>query len=222
MSPVIHSVFTGGPKVLCDEKGEWVSSIARARVQVPVRLGADGLEGDKVAQHYHGGPDAALCVHLVQHYDFWRNQYGIHFLPGYLGENLVLDGIGEEDICVGDVVRIGSALVPVSGPRVPCANQARRARRADWVKLTIQENRTGFYLRVLEQGVLEEGDAWILEERVNQGGSIVAINRCVYLAFNPECGEAIAQMAGLAEWWKEQLREKVRQLNKHWSDETTG
>lgn len=221
MNPIVHAVFVGGPKVLHDERGELISSIARTRAQGAVHLAVAGLEGDHVAQSYHGGLDAAVCVHLCDHYQFWRDQYGIDLPPGYVGENLVLDGIAESEVCAGDKIRIGSALVQISGPRVPCSNQARRAGRPDWVKLTIQESRTRFYLRVLEPGVLGEGDAWVLEERIDRAESIVAINRCMYVAFDRQRAEAIAQIPGLADWWKKQLRAKVRQRNEHWSDTIT-
>ena len=221
MIPFVSSIFVGGPKTLRDDKGDWVSSIARARVPGPIKVGIDGLEGDKITQQYHGGPDAALCVHLSDHYEFWRNRYGISFEPGYLGENLVLDGITEAEICAGDKIRIGSALVQVSGPRIPCRNQARRAGRLDWVKRTIQENRTGFYLRVLEPGALHEGDAWGLLERSNERASIVAINRCMYLAFDAELAAQFAQTDGLADWWRQQFLEKLERRQEHWSQQMT-
>src|SRR5262249_28444786 len=158
-----------------------------------------------VAQSYHGGPDAALCVHLLDHYRFWHSHYGLNLQPGCVGENLTLNRISEEQICVGDIVRVGSGLVQVSGPRVPCANQARRIGRSDWVKLTIRENRTGFYLRVLEPGTVETGNTWELQERLNPDGSIPAINRCMYLHFDPIYANRIIEMSGIGEWWREEM-----------------
>src|SRR5579872_707509 len=169
---IIEGVFVGSPKTLRDERGEWVSSIVRKRIDGPVGLWSEGFDGDKVTQPYHGGPEAAACVHLADHYDFWRDHYGIDLNHGHLGENIILIGMKEEEIYVGDIVRIGSALVQVSGPRVPCETQARRVGRADWVRLTIRENRTGFYVRVLEAGAVQNQDGWLLLERLNERGSI--------------------------------------------------
>jgi MOSC domain-containing protein YiiM len=219
LTPSIDSIFIGGPKALRDARGDWFSSIARQRAHGAVPLSAEGFAGDKVAQPYHGGPDAAACVHLADHYSFWRERYGIEFEHGSLGENLVVGGLAETEVCVGDVVRIGSAAVQVTGPRIPCENQARRAGRADWVKLTIRENRTGFYLRVLEGGEVQEGDSWLLQERLNERGSITAVNRCMYLVFEPEVAEEFAEMPGLAAWWKAQFREKLARTARHWSEE---
>ncbi len=214
---ILQAVFTGQPKVITDERGAWTSSIFRDRMEGPVPVSFHGLDGDRVAQPYHGGPGAAICVHLADHYAFWNTRYSMNLQPGSVGENVTLDGITEDQICVGDRVRLGTAVAQISGPRVPCANQARRIGRPDWVKLTILENRTGFYLRVLEPGVLQSGDPWILEERVNPGGSIPAINRCMYLHFDPGYAREMLEMQGLETWWKEQAREKLEDHNGHWT-----
>ncbi len=215
--PLIHSIFIGQPKTITDERGTWVTSIYRDRVEGPVQLLKGGLDGDKVAQPYHGGPDGAVCVHLLDHYRFWNEQLGMSLQPGAVGENFTLDSITEDQVCAGDIVRVGTTLAQVSGPRVPCANQARRIGRPDWVKLTISHNRTGFYLRVLEPGMVQPGDAWDLKERLNPDGSISAINRCMYLHFDPAYAAQITQMQGLGDWWKEQVVERLEKQGEHWT-----
>jgi len=204
-----------------DERGDWISSIARERVDGPISVHSAALEGDKVAQPYHGGPDGAICVHLADHYRFWNERYGMALDEGGLGENLVLDGMTEDQIHIGDTIQIGTALVQVSGPRVPCANQARHVGSSEWIKLTIRENRTGFYLRVLETGTIRAGDRWELRERFNQAGSIAAVNRCFYLDFDSVLAEKFATLDGLAEWWKQQFREKLKTRGQHWSQRIT-
>jgi MOSC domain-containing protein YiiM len=212
----VQDVFTGHPREIVDERGTWTSSICRDRTKEPVEVSLQGLAGDKVAQPYHGGPSAAVCVHLADHYAFWRKQYGIDLPAGSVGENVTLANLTEHEICVGDIVRLGTAIVQVSGPRVPCANLARRIGRADWVKLTIRENRTGHYLRVLEPGILREGDSWVLQERLNPAGSIPAINRCMYLEFDPGFAHTMLDMLGLGAWWKDQARQKLVNAE-HWT-----
>jgi MOSC domain-containing protein YiiM len=216
-APFVEAVFVGGPKVMTDEQGSWTSSIGRARVSGPVRVEDRGIEGDRVAHSYHGSPDAAICVHLADHYRFWKQTVGIDLRPGAVGENLTLCGLGEGEICVGDVVRIGTAVLQVSGPRVPCAHLARHIGRKDWVKLTIRENRTGFYMRVLEPGRLSAGDRWELEERLNGDASISAVNGCMYLDFDPDFARRMIAMRGLGDWWKQQAAEKLRTTDMHWT-----
>lgn len=214
--PTLAALFVGQPKTLHDEQGTWTSSICRDRTPGPVEVTLHGLIGDKVAQPYHGGRDGAICIHLSDHYRFWNATYGMDLSPGAVGENFTLDGMAEDELCAGDIVRVGSAVVQVSGPRVPCANLARRIGCPDWVKRTIRENRTGAYLRVLEAGTVQEGDRRQLQERLNPHGSISAINRCMYLDFDPTYAEQMVQMVGLGEWWKEQARERRQQTN-HWT-----
>ena len=136
---------------------------------------------------------------------------------GSVGENITLASISEDEVCVGDHVRLGTAVVEVSGPRVPCGNLARRIGRPDWVKQTIRENRTGFYLRVLEPGMVQAGDPWELQERRNETGSIAAINRCMYLDFDAGFARAMLEMPGLEEWWKDQARQKLTSREPHWT-----
>jgi MOSC domain-containing protein YiiM len=200
-----------------DALGTWTSSIYRDPVNGPVQAQQGGLVGDKVAQPYHGGPGADICVHLLDHYRFWNAHYGMNLQPGYVGENFTLDGISEDEICVGDLVRVGTALVQVTGPRVPCANLARRIGRADWVKLTVRENRTGCYASVVEPGAVQPGDGWLLQDRFNPDGAIPAINRCLYLDFDPAYAERMRQMQGLADWWKELANERRTNLRDHWT-----
>lgn len=216
--PIIQSIFVGGPKIITDEKGTWTSSIYRDCVAGPVQLQQGGLLGDKVAQPYHGGPDADVCIHLFDHYRFWNEHYEMDLKPGNVGENFTLDGVTEDNICAGDIVRVGTALLQVTGPRVPCVNLARRIGRIDWVKLTIRENRTGLYARVLEAGMTQSGDDWLLQERPNPSGSIPKINRCVYLSFDPDYASQMAQMEGLGDWWKELVIEKQEENDKHWTE----
>lgn len=216
-SAIVQAVFTGHPKSITDERGTWTSSIFRDRADGPVPISVQGLAGDKVAQPYHGGPGAAICVHLADHYAFWNARYFMKLQAGSVGENVTLGDIAEDQICVGDRVRLGTAVVRVSGPRVPCANQGRRIGRLDWVKLTILENRTGFYLRVLEPGTVQAGDSCILEERINDAGSIPAINRCMYLEFDEGYARTMIEMPGLETWWKDQARQKIEDYTGHWT-----
>lgn len=213
---LICGVFVGEPESLTDDGGTWVSSIRREEVLGPVQVTSTGLVGDRATQPYHGGPGAAICVHMADHYSFWKLNYGMNLHAGSVGENITLDQITEDQICVGDIVRLGTSLLQVSGPRVPCANQARHLGRADWVKLTISENRTGFYLRVLEPGTLQAGDLWQLQERVHPDGQIPAINRCMYHAFDPDCARKLIGMSALEEWWKFQFQEKLANRD-HWT-----
>ena len=155
----------------------------------------------------------------MDHYHFWSAHYGLQLEAGSVGENFTLDGITEEEICAGDIIRVGSAVLQVAGPRVPCANLARRIGRADWVRLTVRENRTGFYLRVLEAGTVQPGDAWTQVTRLNPQGSIPALNRAMFLEYDLAFTRQVIQMEGLGDWWKEQALERLEKREAHWTAE---
>jgi MOSC domain-containing protein YiiM len=207
---VLHSIYVGQPKTLHDAQGEWRSTVYRDPVTGPVTVELRGIVGDQCTQPYHHGIDCALCVHLLDHYRFWNEAYGMTLQPGNVGENFVLAGVGEDEVCLGDIVRLGSTLVQVSCPRIPCANQARRVGRADWIKLTLAELRPGFYLRVLEPGVVQPGDAWQLEERLNPDHSLLVLNRCWYHDFQPDLARQFATLPGLSDWWQGRFAEKLQ------------
>jgi MOSC domain-containing protein YiiM len=214
----VEAIFAGGPRTLHDERGAWRSSISKQPVLSPAEVTLRGLVGDKANLPIHGGPDAALCIHLSSHYDFWNAHLGVALRPGAVGENLTVADLAEDDVSVGDIVRIGSVLAQVSGPRVPCTNQARYVGRKDWVKLTIRENRTGFYMRVLEPGALSVGDPWLLQERRHEDASIPRINRCMYLSFDPAFAQRMTGMTALTDWWKQQAAEKLAAREPHWTE----
>jgi hypothetical protein len=70
---------------------------------------------------------------------------------------------------------------------------------------------------VLGPGTVQAGDSWILEERITDAGSIPAINRCMYLEFDPGYARTMIEMPGLETWWKDQARQKIEDHTGHWT-----
>lgn len=142
-------------------KGQSVTTgIFKAPVDGPVALRRHNLEGDRQADlSVHGGPTKAVYLYPTQHYDFWREELRDGELTwGSFGENLSVEDLDEETVCIGDEFRIGSARVVVTEPRMPCYKLAIRFNRADMVKRFLTSQRTGFYFGVIEEGVVEAGD----------------------------------------------------------------
>jgi MOSC domain-containing protein YiiM len=202
----IFGVFVGGPKTLRDDRGEWRSSIARDRVHGAAQLELRGFVGDQVTQPYHGSLETAVCLHSLTHYLFWNSTLRMALQPGAVGENLTFDVADDSNVCVGDVLRIGTARLQISAPRTPCENQARHIGRTDWVKRTIAALRTGMYARVLVPGALQVGDSVVLEARPNPGLTVYALNHCYYHDYQPEIVERFCAAEGLMDWWKQRLR----------------
>jgi len=208
----LSAIFIGGPKTLVDGRGEWRSSIARDRMDGAAQLEIRGFVGDKATQDYHGSPEIAVCIHAQSHYDFWNATLGMKLQPGAVGENLTFDGWDDSTLCVGDVLEIGTARIQISAPRSPCENQARYVGRADWVKRTLQELRTGIYARVLEPGILHAGEPVILAARPNPGLTIRDLNACFYHTYDAAVAARFIAAEGLMDWWKQRLRDQGRGL----------
>lgn len=145
------------------------SAIAKFPVAGPVAVGMLGLEGDEQGDpRVHGGRDKAVHQYAQEHSAPWRTELGslpLLAAPGAFGENLASSGVTEQQICLGDQVRIGSVLFEVSQSRQPCWKLNDRFGVADMAKRVQQTGRTGWYYRVLEPGTLQAGDALTLVAR---------------------------------------------------------
>ena len=213
----IHTLLVGQPKTVADQRGEWRSAIFRQPANGPVELRSRGLVGDQVADtRNHGKPDQAVCCHPLDHYDYWNDLYehdpDSMLGPGSVGENWTLSGVTERDVSVGDIFRVGSAGVQVSGPRQPCTKQERKLKLAGFHRRTIETLRTGFYLRVLTPGTVEAGDSLTLEERPHPDLTVHAVNVCGYQAFDPEFAERALSVPELALGWKHFFETKLAKL----------
>lgn len=135
----------------------------------PVEVHVLGLVGDEQADRtVHGGPEKAVYGYAGGHYPAWQAEHQEHadlLVPGAFGENLTIDGLDEEQIRVGDVHGIGSALLQVCQPRQPCFKLALRFSDSRLPKAMVKSGRAGWYYRILQTGTLTAGDEVRLVER---------------------------------------------------------
>lgn len=160
----------------------WTSAIAKEPVDRPLWLSRTGLEGDAVADTaVHGGPEKAVLAGAMARLPFWRRLLDRDDVgPGAFGENLMFEGVTEDDLCVGDSFALGEAVVQVSQPRQPCWKQARRWRRRD---LALQMQRTGYtgwYFRVLEEGLVAPDYELRLLERPQPEWTVTRANQVMH------------------------------------------
>jgi MOSC domain-containing protein YiiM len=210
----IQAIFVGEPRSITDEKGTWFSAIYRAQVEGPIELRETGLAGDRVADtKNHGRPGQAVCVHPITHYDFWNKAYDLEGAqrlgPGSVGENWTISGGNEQTIFCGDVYRVGTAIVQVSGPRGPCSKQERKLGLPGFLKRTIDSMRTGFYLRVLQSGIVNTGDNWDLQDRFDSAVSLELVNQAEYRPFEAAVFGQVLRSEGLVPEWKGMLLAKL-------------
>ncbi|WP_254458113.1 MOSC domain-containing protein [Xanthomonas sacchari] len=149
-----------------------------------LRIGLEGLELDEQGdRRVHGGPDKALHHYPRDHYPAWREELGAHALldaPGAFGENLSSCGVTEADLCLGDRLRLGTALVEVSQSRQPCWKLSDRFGVAALARRVQDSGRTGWYYRVLQPGEVAAGDSLVLLERPHPQWSLARLVGLLY------------------------------------------
>lgn len=168
--PLVVSIQVGKAQTIAPvEAGgkPWRSAIFKSAVEGPVWARKLGLDGDAQADHrHHGGEGQAINVYPEEHYEVWRAAPGLEGMGGgAFGENFTTLGVTERTTCLGDLLRVGEALVQVSQPRGPCYKLNRRWNVAFLQARAEQEYRFGWYLRVIEEGQVRAGDRLELLER---------------------------------------------------------
>jgi MOSC domain-containing protein YiiM len=149
------------------------SAIIKSAVSGPINAGALGLDGDHQADlSVHGGPEKAIYAYPSARYPNWAGAFpdlATRFVAGAMGENLTVDGMVEDDLCVGDVHAIGGALLQVCQPRQPCFKLALALGESRLGKHMVRTGHSGWYYRVLREGPITVGDELVLTERPNPG-----------------------------------------------------
>ena len=195
----------GCPKPLGDSGA--LSAIDRHKVDGALVAGPLGLDGDEQAdKKHHGGPDKAIHAYAVTHLPGWADELPAqaeHFGPGAFGENLVIEGASEADICLGDRWRIGSALVEVSQGRQPCWKLNWRFEVNDMARRVQESGRTGWYFRVIEPGLIAAGNRGTLEARPHGAWTLMRTSHLLYHdRMNREALTELARLPGLPDNWR--------------------
>lgn len=193
----------------------WTTAFYKTQVSGPVFVRTTNIEGDRQADlESHGGLHKAVLAYSANHYPEWSSELQLPDMPyGAFGENLTVDGLSEESVCIGDLLRIGPVVFEVSQPRQPCWKLARRWRRSDLVRLTVRSGRTGWYFRVIEQGPIEAGMPIELIERRNPAWTVGRANRVMHhQRSNLALTLQLADVPRLSPSWANGLRERAERL----------
>ena len=178
----VVSVNVGLPREVEWKHRRVLTAIFKDPVQGIIPLRSLNLDGDRQADLVvHGGPDKAVYGYPLEHYEYWRAQLPqVPATLGAFGENLTTRGVLEKDFNIGDHVRIGTALLQVSQPRMPCYKLQVRFDRDDMTKLLAVSRRSGFYFSVIEEGEVKAGDAIEIVKRDEHGVSVADVNGMYY------------------------------------------
>lgn len=159
------------------------TGIVKRPVEGPVmvrRLGADGDgQGDL---NGHGGEMRAVLVYQRESYDFWRERLGRDDLEyGRFGENLTVEGLPDDEVCIGDRYRIGEAEFEVTQPRVTCFRVGMRLGEPEMPALMVAHHRPGFYFRVIAEGRVQAGDEIVRTRTGPHRMSVAETDALLYL-----------------------------------------
>jgi MOSC domain-containing protein YiiM len=170
------------------------------------------LDGDRQADlTVHGGAHKAIYVYPSEHYPFWRAELPGTDLPwGMFGENFTTEGVLEADVHIGDRLRVGTAEVVVTEPRLPCYKLGVKFGRADMVKRFLASRRTGFYLAIAQPGLVAAGDAIEIVHRDPHGLSVDELTD-IYTSgrSNIEAIQRLLQVPALSENWRGFLEQRL-------------
>jgi ferredoxin-NADP reductase/MOSC domain-containing protein YiiM/ferredoxin len=172
---VLLSVNVGMPKDVSWHgktvyTGVWKEPVAGPRMVRRLNIDGDG-QGDT---NGHGGEQRAVFVYQVQSYEHWQRHFGRDDLSyGNFGENLTVDGLPDDEVCIGDRYRIGEAEFEVTQPRVTCYRVGMRLGEPELPALLVGHHRPGFYMRVITEGRIQAGDE-IVKTRSGPGALSVA------------------------------------------------
>ena len=215
-TPLLRSIQVSLPKVYGRPGADdwmdqpWQTGFYKERVDGPRWLAQTNLAGDGQADLVnHGGPDKAVLTYASAHYPGWRDMLERPEFPhGAFGENFTVDGLTEESVSIGDVYRLGSAVVQVSQPRQPCWKLARRWRIKELTALVEQTGKTGWYLRVLEEGEVEPGQPLTLLERPHPEWTVTRATRTMRTRTKDRAAAGpLAGIDELAASWRDRLAE---------------
>ncbi len=212
--PRLLSVNVGLPRDIA-WRGETVrTAIWKEPVQgrrMVRRLNIDGdRQGDLAG---HGGEQRAVFVYQMESYHYWERQLGRNdFVFGQFGENFTVDGLSDEEVCIGDHYRIGSALFEVTQPRVTCYRVGIRMNEPQMPALLVSHRKPGFYLRVLQEGEVAAGDEIVKVADGPERMTVAEIDAMLYLAgHSRERLERALRISALSPGWKTSFQALLEQ-----------
>jgi MOSC domain-containing protein YiiM/ferredoxin-NADP reductase len=175
------------------------------------RLDVDGdAQGDLQG---HGGEQRAVLVYQVESYRYWERELGRGpMAPGQFGENFTVEGLADDEVCIGDRYRIGGAVFEVTQPRVTCFRVGMRMGEPRMAALLVAHGRPGFYLRVIEEGEVGAGDDIIRVARGPEEMTVAEIDALLYLPGHPRDRlERALRIPALSAGWQESFRALLAQ-----------
>ena len=212
------SVSVGLPRDI-EWRGRTVhTGIWKEPVQGRRRVGRLNVEGDGQGDlDGHGGEQRAVFVYQIESYRYWEEQLGRRdFTHGQFGENFTIEGLPDDEVCIGDRFRIGTALFEVTQPRTTCYRVGIRMNEPQMAALLTSSGRPGFYLRVLEEGEVGAGDPIVLVARGPERMTVAEVNALLYTSRHPRDQlDRVLRIPALSPGWRWSFEELIRSQEAH-------
>ncbi|MBZ5202869.1 MOSC domain-containing protein [Planomicrobium chinense] len=210
----IHNLSVGTPKTLKYGKGKEMQTAIEKQSVERVFLGKEGFHGDQVADlKHHGGPDRAVCIYSAEHYPLWEQEFEKPLPPSTFGENLTVSGMLEQDVYIGDIFRIGDAVIQVTQGRVPCQTIDRRLDMTPLMKRMVKTGFTGFLCRVIEEGEIQADSSIELIESHPEEISVLYTNEInFHHTKDIEGMTKILKVEALADEWRNHFEKRLKKL----------
>ncbi len=218
---LLQSVQVGTPRHYGTDGAEdemrrpWETSFFRAPSPTHRWLFTTHLEGNAQADtKNHGRPGQAVLLYAAAHYPLWRHELELPNIgPGGFGENFTIADLSEETACIGDTYGIGDARIQVTGPRYPCWKIERRWNTKGLTARVAATGRTGWYCRVLHEGLIEPGAPVMLIERPYPQWTVALTNHFGHgRNVDTATARALAACPLLNDWWQDLVVRQTERL----------
>jgi MOSC domain-containing protein YiiM len=206
------SLNVGLPRLTLYKGATINTGIFKQPVSGPVQLRTLNLDGDRQADlTVHGGLFKAVYGYPSEHYPFWREELpGIDLPWGTFGENFTTEGLFENELHIGDRLRLGTVILMVRQPRMPCYKLAAKFRRDDMIERFLRGGRSGFYFSVEQEGTVEAGESFEFLSREPEGVTIAEMNRLfVEEKYNRGLLDKAIATPALPENWRDYLKRRI-------------
>ena len=211
MDKTVDSVNVGTPRQVRVGRETVLTSIWKSPVSGRLAVRPHNIDGDQQSDlKVHGGPYKAVYCYPHEHYEYWSGELpGAELVPGNFGENLTTTGLSEHEIQIGDQLRVGTAVLQVTQPRMPCFKLGIRFGRPDMVKRFWNASRPGIYLSIVQEGDVAAGDPIELLARAPNGITVSEVVALYKGEGKTPDRIARALAAPLFGSWKEGIRERL-------------
>jgi len=209
------SVNVGLPLLLAWRGNTFKTGIFKKPVSGRVMLRTTNLDGDRQADlSVHGGPNKAVYGYPSEHYSYWSAELSEHQLDwGAFGENFTTAGMLETQLSIGDRYRVGSAVIMVRTPRLPCFKLAAKFQRDDIIERFLRAGHSGYYFSAVEEGEVGAGDEF---EFLGREAPTLTIDEMFRLYSSPSADlvslQRAVQVKLLPEGWRERFQARIGAL----------